>query len=173
SFFAHFVSESNLSIILTCALSFPFFFFFKTSSFLSWLLESFALVKGAVLLLEEGQGVGLHEQTSPTATSPGKQVGRASDTQHRHIHAMLEQLRPEDNIQLAVQLESVNPTRVRYLIMVSTLGSKQESILLGMDFPNSDRCVDTQVYLDGDGGFSVTSAEETRIFKPVSMQTMW
>lgn len=62
--------------------------------------ESFALVKGAVLLLEEGQGVGLHEQTSPTATSPGKQVGRASDTQHRHIHAMLEQLRPEDNIQL-------------------------------------------------------------------------
>ncbi|AWP12120.1 putative protein phosphatase Slingshot -like 3 [Scophthalmus maximus] len=147
-------------------------------------MESFALVKGAVLLLEEGQGVGLHEQTSPTATSPGKQVGRASDTQHRHIHAMLEQLRPEDNIQLAVQLESVNPTRVRYLIMVSTLGSKQESILLGMDFPNSDsdQCTiglvlpvwsDTQVYLDGDGGFSVTSAEETRIFKPVSMQTMW
>ncbi|XP_061755898.1 protein phosphatase Slingshot homolog 3 isoform X1 [Nerophis ophidion] len=53
-----------------------------------------------------------------------------------------------------------------------------------MDFPKqeSDECTiglvlpiwsDTQVYLDGDGGFSVTSAEETRIFKPVSMQTMW
>ncbi|KAJ0050210.1 hypothetical protein NL108_014057, partial [Boleophthalmus pectinirostris] len=84
----------------------------------------------------------------------------------------------------AVQLESVNPVRVRYLIIVSTLGNKDESILLGMDFPNadSDQCTiglvlpiwsDTQVYLDGDGGFSVASAVETRIFKPVSMQTMW
>uniref|UniRef100_A0A8C5DB99 protein-serine/threonine phosphatase n=1 Tax=Gouania willdenowi TaxID=441366 RepID=A0A8C5DB99_GOUWI len=72
----------------------------------------------------------------------------------------------------------------RYLIVVSTLSNKDESILLGMDFPSSDSEVctiglvlpvwsDTQVYLDGDGGFSVTSAEETRIFKPVSMQTMW
>ncbi|XP_066505549.1 protein phosphatase Slingshot homolog 3 isoform X2 [Hoplias malabaricus] len=32
---------------------------------------------------------------------------------------------------------------------------------------------DTQVYLDGDGGFSITSAEVTRTFKPVSIQTMW
>ncbi|XP_041846041.1 protein phosphatase Slingshot homolog 3 isoform X2 [Melanotaenia boesemani] len=97
---------------------------------------------------------------------------------------MLEQLRPEDTIKLAVQLESVSPVRVRYLIVVSTLGNKQESMLLGMDFPNqdSDQCTiglvlpvwsDTQVYLDGDGGFSVTSAEKSRIFKPVSMQTMW
>lgn len=41
----------------------------------------------------------------------------------------------------AVQLESVSTVRVRYLIVVSTPNSKQESILLGMDFPNSDRCV--------------------------------
>lgn len=41
----------------------------------------------------------------------------------------------------AVQLESVSQVRVRYLIVVSTLGNKQESILLGMDFPGSDRCV--------------------------------
>ncbi|XP_040928624.1 protein phosphatase Slingshot homolog 3 isoform X2 [Betta splendens] len=97
---------------------------------------------------------------------------------------MIEHLRPEDTIKLAVQLESIDPDRVRYLIVVSTLGSKQESILLGMDFANthSDQCTiglvlpiwsDTQVYLDGDGGFSVTSAEQTRIFKPVSIQTMW
>lgn len=146
--------------------------------------ESFALVKGAVLLLEEGDNVSLREETSPTATSPVKQGSGVSDTQHRQIHAMVEQLRPEDTIKLAVRLESVNPVRVRYLIVVSTLGNKQESILLGMDFPSldSDQCTiglvlpiwsDTQVYLDGDGGFSVTSAEETRIFKPVSMQTMW
>nr|XP_019935853.1 PREDICTED: protein phosphatase Slingshot homolog 3-like [Paralichthys olivaceus]XP_019935861.1 PREDICTED: protein phosphatase Slingshot homolog 3-like [Paralichthys olivaceus] len=146
--------------------------------------ESFALVKGAVLLLEEGEGVDPHDETTHSPTSPTKQGGRTSDKQHRHLHAMIEQLRPEDTIQLAVQLESFNPSRVRYLIVVSTLGNKQESILLGMDFPNSDsdQCTiglvlpiwsDMQVYLDGDGGFSVTSAEETRIFKPVSMQTMW
>lgn len=40
-----------------------------------------------------------------------------------------------------MQLESVSPVRVRYLIIVSTLCNKQESILLGMDFPNSERCV--------------------------------
>ncbi|XP_051930725.1 protein phosphatase Slingshot homolog 3 isoform X2 [Hippocampus zosterae] len=97
---------------------------------------------------------------------------------------MVELLRPEDSIKLAVQLESVSSVRIRYLIIVSTLANKDETILLGMDFPkqDSDECTiglvlpvwsDTQVYLDGDGGFSVTSAEETRIFKPVSMQTMW
>ncbi|XP_044061299.1 protein phosphatase Slingshot homolog 3 [Siniperca chuatsi] len=145
--------------------------------------ESFALVKGAVVLLEDGETGGLDEN-DPIPASPVKESGRASDKQHRQLHAMIELLRPEDTIKLAVQLESTSSVRVRYLIVVSTLGNKQESILLGMDFPNanSDQCTiglvlpiwsDTQVYLDGDGGFSVTSAEETRIFKPVSMQTMW
>ncbi|XP_049441580.1 protein phosphatase Slingshot homolog 3 [Epinephelus fuscoguttatus] len=146
--------------------------------------ESFALVKGAVLLLEEGERPGLDEETSPSPPSPVKEGGKAQDMRHRHIHAMIEQLRPEDTIKLAVQLESISSVRVRYLIVVSTLSNKQESILLGMDFPSSDsdHCTiglvlpvwsDTQVYLDGDGGFSVTTAEETRIFKPISMQTMW
>ncbi|KAK2849178.1 hypothetical protein Q5P01_009012 [Channa striata] len=146
--------------------------------------ESFALVKGAVLLLEDAERVDFREEFPHTAPSPVKQGGSASDTQRRYLHAMIEQLRPEDTIKLAVQLECVSQDRVRYLIVVSTLGSKQESILLGMDFPNSDseKCTiglvlpiwsDTQVYLDGDGGFSVTSADNTRIFKPVSMQTMW
>lgn len=40
----------------------------------------------------------------------------------------------------AVQLESVSSVRVRYLIVVSTLGNKEESLLLGVDFPNSERC---------------------------------
>ncbi|XP_053091479.1 protein phosphatase Slingshot homolog 3 isoform X2 [Pangasianodon hypophthalmus] len=97
---------------------------------------------------------------------------------------MISLLRPEDTVKLAVRLESVSPVRVRYLLVVTTTSNKQESLLLGMDFPNmnSDDCTiglvlpiwsDTQVYLDGDGGFSVTSAECTRIFKPVSIQTMW
>ncbi|XP_070818168.1 protein phosphatase Slingshot homolog 3 [Chaetodon trifascialis] len=146
--------------------------------------ESFALVKGAVHLLEDSERADLSEESSPTPASPVKEGNAASDTRSRQLHAMVELLRPEDTIKLAVQLESVNQVRIRYLIVVSTLGNKEESILLGMDFPSSDsdQCTiglvlpvwsDTQVYLDGDGGFSVTSAEEIRIFKPISMQTMW
>uniref|UniRef100_A0A3Q2Q1A5 protein-serine/threonine phosphatase n=1 Tax=Fundulus heteroclitus TaxID=8078 RepID=A0A3Q2Q1A5_FUNHE len=141
--------------------------------------ESFALIKGAVLLLDDGDSGPLKDDV----TSPVKKGTGASAIRHRHLHAMLEQLRPEDTIRLAVELESVSTVRVRYLIVVSTLASRQENILLGMDFPSSDsdHCTiglvlpvwsDTQVYLDGDGGFSVTSAVDTRNFKPVSMQTM-
>ncbi|KAF6714855.1 phosphatase Slingshot-like protein 3 [Oryzias melastigma] len=146
--------------------------------------ESFALVKGAVLHLEDGERTDEPKETSQLASPSSKQGNTASVTKNKHLHAMLEQLRPEDTIKLAVELESVSPVRVRYLIIVSTQDNKQENILLGVDFPSSDsnQCTiglvlpiwsDTQVYLDGDGGFSVTSAEETRIFKPVSMQTMW
>lgn len=39
----------------------------------------------------------------------------------------------------AVRLESVSPVRVRYLLVVGTLNEKQESLLLGMDFPGSNR----------------------------------
>uniref|UniRef100_A0A672MN50 protein-serine/threonine phosphatase n=1 Tax=Sinocyclocheilus grahami TaxID=75366 RepID=A0A672MN50_SINGR len=155
----------------------------RSERFVCQLQESFALVKGAVLLVEEGEREGLHEETVPSLLGP-RQGGRASDTQRRHLHAMISLLRPEDTVKLAVRLESVSPVRVRYLLIVGTLNNKQESLLLGMDFPgsNSDECTiglvlpiwsDTQVYLDGDGGFSVTSAEVTRIFKPVSIQTMW
>ncbi|XP_054890056.1 protein phosphatase Slingshot homolog 3 [Poeciliopsis prolifica] len=146
--------------------------------------ESFALIKGAVLLLEDDDARGFKDDSSSHDVTPVKKGSGASETRHRHLYAMLEQLRPEDTIKLAVELESVSPVRVRYLIVVSTLASKQESILLGMDFPSSEstHCTvglvlpiwnNTQVYVDGDGGFSVTSAEDTRNFKPVSMQTMW
>ncbi|XP_048826551.1 protein phosphatase Slingshot homolog 3 isoform X2 [Brienomyrus brachyistius] len=145
--------------------------------------ESFALVKGAVLLLEEGEGREIGGTTPPLLKQRPQGSGK-SETQHRHLHAMVSLLRPEDTLKLAVRLESVSPVRVRYLLVISTNCRKNESILLGVDFPNmeSDCCTiglvlpvwsDTQVYLDGDGGFSVTSAEMTRIFKPVSIQTMW
>uniref|UniRef100_A0AAR2KPS2 protein-serine/threonine phosphatase n=1 Tax=Pygocentrus nattereri TaxID=42514 RepID=A0AAR2KPS2_PYGNA len=144
-------------------------------------IESFALVKGAVLLLEEG---GAPVGTTPPSYQSIGLGGGASDTQHRHLQAMVSLLRPEDTVKLAVRLESTSAVRVRYLLIVATSSRKQESLLLGMDFPsmNSDHCTiglvlpvwsDTQVYLDGDGGFSVTSAEVTRTFKPVSIQTMW
>ncbi|RMB98073.1 hypothetical protein DUI87_25551 [Hirundo rustica rustica] len=86
----------------------------------------------------------------------------------------------------AVRLESARPRRVRYLLLVrpEEAGAEAETALLGVDFAHegATRCTlgmvlplwsDTQVFLDGDGGFSVTSGGETRIFKPISVQTMW
>lgn len=61
--------------------------------------ESFALVKGAVLLVEEGEREGLQEETIPPLLGP-RQGGQASDTQRRHLHAMISLLRPEDTVKL-------------------------------------------------------------------------
>uniref|UniRef100_A0A8B9RVF6 protein-serine/threonine phosphatase n=1 Tax=Accipiter nisus TaxID=211598 RepID=A0A8B9RVF6_9AVES len=81
---------------------------------------------------------------------------------------------------------SARPRRVRYLLVVrpEEVGAEGETALLGVDFAHEGaaRCTlgmvlplwsDTQVFLDGDGGFSVTSGGQTRIFKPISVQTMW
>ena len=57
-------------------------------------------MKGAVLLLEEGERVGLDEDTSSSPPSPGKEGDRASDKRHKQLHAMVEQLRPEDTMKL-------------------------------------------------------------------------
>lgn len=59
-------------------------------------------MKGAVLLLEEAEREGFREEIPHPATSPVKQGGRASDKQRRHLHAMIEQLRPEDTIKLVM-----------------------------------------------------------------------
>ncbi|XP_052049446.1 protein phosphatase Slingshot homolog 3 isoform X2 [Apodemus sylvaticus] len=163
--------------------------------------QSFAVLRGAVLGLQDGgdrsdaaeadsEPVGepsSEEQPTEDQTdngqglqSPWKQV------QKQHLHLMVELLRPQDDIRLAAQLEAARPPRLRYLLVVST-GldlTEEETILLGVDFPDSSShsCTlglvlplwsDTQVYLDGDGGFSVSSGGQSRIFKPVSIQTMW
>ncbi|XP_076971683.1 protein phosphatase Slingshot homolog 3 isoform X2 [Tamandua tetradactyla] len=163
--------------------------------------QSFAVLRGAVLGLQDGgdsgdaakatpepveepeakeQPLGDQTDTGPEAQSPQKQE------QRQHLHLMVELLRPQDDIRLAAQLEAARPPRLRYLLVVSTRESlnQDETILLGVDFPDSSSlsCTlglvlplwsDTQVYLDGDGGFSVTSGGQSRIFKPISIQTMW
>lgn len=139
--------------------------------------QSFAVLRGAVLGLQDGgEGNDAAEadpepmeepsgEEQPTedqtdngqgSQSPWKQV------QKRHLHLMVELLRPQDDIRLAAQLEAARPPRLRYLLVVSTGEglSEEETILLGVDFPDSR-------------GFSVTSGGQSRIFKPVSIQTMW
>uniref|UniRef100_A0A8C9HD72 Protein phosphatase Slingshot homolog 1 n=1 Tax=Piliocolobus tephrosceles TaxID=591936 RepID=A0A8C9HD72_9PRIM len=86
----------------------------------------------------------------------------------------------------AVRLESAWADRVRYMVVVYSSGRQdtEENILLGVDFSSkeSKSCTigmvlrlwsDTKIHLDGDGGFSVSTAGRMHIFKPVSVQAMW
>uniref|UniRef100_A0AAR2JV42 Protein phosphatase Slingshot homolog 1 n=1 Tax=Pygocentrus nattereri TaxID=42514 RepID=A0AAR2JV42_PYGNA len=86
----------------------------------------------------------------------------------------------------AVRLESNCLDYVRYMVVVYTNGHQntEENILLGMDFTNNDSKMcsigmvlplwsDTKIHLDGDGGFSISTAERSHVFKPVSVQAMW
>ncbi|XP_058700128.1 protein phosphatase Slingshot homolog 3 isoform X3 [Poecile atricapillus] len=137
------------------------------------------MVKGAARLLSV-------EEPPPAEPPPAEPLGQAPGQQEQHLHLMMQLLRPQDAIRLAVRLESVRPCRVRYLLVVRSeeAGAEAETALLGVDFAHegANLCTlgmvlplwsDTQVFLDGDGGFSVTSGGETRIFKPISVQTMW
>uniref|UniRef100_A0A6Q2YYT8 Protein phosphatase Slingshot homolog 1 n=1 Tax=Esox lucius TaxID=8010 RepID=A0A6Q2YYT8_ESOLU len=104
----------------------------------------------------------------------------------QHLQVMINTLRSEDRIKLAVRLESGWSDRVRYMVVVYTSGRQdtEENILLGMDFTDKDSksCSigmvlplwsDTKIHLDGDGGFSVTTGGRSHVFKPVSVQAMW
>nr|XP_012612982.1 protein phosphatase Slingshot homolog 3 isoform X1 [Microcebus murinus] len=163
--------------------------------------QSFAVLRGAVLGLQGGGDDGGTAEASPEpAEEPlGEEQPHGDQTdygqepqspqkqeQRQHLHLMVELLRPQDDILLAAQLEAARPPRLRYLLVVSTREhpGQDETVLLGVDFPDSSSpsCTlglvlplwsDTQVYLDGDGGFSVTSGGQSRIFKPISIQTMW
>ncbi|XP_053222509.1 protein phosphatase Slingshot homolog 2 isoform X2 [Podarcis raffonei] len=139
--------------------------------------ESFLTVKGAALFLPRGNG-------SSTPRISHRRNKHAGDLQ-QHLQAMFMLLRPEDNIRLAVRLESTYQNRTRYMVVVSTNGRQdtEESIVLGMDFSCNDSvCTmglvlplwsDALIHLDGDGGFSVSTDNRVHIFKPVSVQAMW
>ncbi|KAM9660058.1 protein phosphatase Slingshot homolog 3 [Trichechus inunguis] len=163
--------------------------------------QSFAVLRGAVLGLQntEDDGDAAEASPEPAEEPPGEEQAHEDQTdnghgpqspqkqeQRQHLHLMVEMLRPQDDIRLAVQLEAAQPPRLRYLLVVSTREqlSQEETVLLGVDFPDRSSLIctlglvlplwsDTQVYLDGDGGFSVTSGGQSRIFKPISIQTMW
>ncbi|XP_062872791.1 protein phosphatase Slingshot homolog 2 [Trichomycterus rosablanca] len=143
--------------------------------------ENFLTVKGAALFLPCGNG-------SPNSSLPRITQRRNKHTGdlQQHLQTMFTLLRPEDTIRLAVRLESAYPQCTRYMVVVSTNGRQdtEESVVLGMDFTSSDcnQCTvglvlplwsDTLIHLDGDGGFSVSTANRNHIFKPVSVQAMW
>ncbi|NXH11452.1 SSH1 phosphatase, partial [Bucco capensis] len=142
------------------------------------LSESFFMVKGAALFLQQGSS----SQGQRSLQHPHKHAGDLP----QHLQVMINLLRCEDRIKLAVRLESVWTDRVRYMVVVYSSGRQdtEENILLGVDFSSkeSKSCTigmvlrlwsDTKIHLDGDGGFSVSTAGRMHIFKPVSVQAMW
>ncbi|GAB5579134.1 protein phosphatase Slingshot homolog 1 isoform X1 [Prionailurus iriomotensis] len=142
------------------------------------LSESFFMVKGAALFLQQGNS----PQSQRSLQHPHKHAGDLP----QHLQIMINLLRCEDRIKLAVRLESAWAERVRYMVVVDSSGRQdtEESILLGVDFSSkeSKSCTigmvlrlwsDTKIHLDGDGGFSVSTAGRMHVFKPVSVQAMW
>ncbi|XP_052472694.1 protein phosphatase Slingshot homolog 2 [Carassius gibelio] len=142
--------------------------------------ENFLTVEGTALFLPRGNGSS--PSSAPRITQ--RQNKHTGDLQ-QHLQTMLTLLRPEDTIRLAVRLESAYALRTRYMVIVSTNGRQdtEESVVLGIDFTNSDStCTvglvlplwsDTLIHLDGDGGFSVSTVNRVHVFKPVSVQAMW
>uniref|UniRef100_A0A8C7WMF9 Protein phosphatase Slingshot homolog 1 n=1 Tax=Oryzias sinensis TaxID=183150 RepID=A0A8C7WMF9_9TELE len=135
------------------------------------------MVKGAALFLQQGSS-----PQGQKAHPPHKHAGDLP----QHLQVMINILRSEDRIKLAVRLESARSDRVRYMVVVYTSGRQdtEENILLGIDVNNKDgkSCSvgmvlplwsDTKIHLDGDGGFTVNTAGRTHVFKPVSVQAMW
>uniref|UniRef100_UPI0037E90754 protein phosphatase Slingshot homolog 1 n=1 Tax=Semicossyphus pulcher TaxID=241346 RepID=UPI0037E90754 len=135
------------------------------------------MVKGAALFLQQGSS-----QQGQKAHPHHKHAGDLP----QHLQVMINILRSEDRIKLAVRLESAWSDRVRYMVVVYTSGRQdtEENILLGIDFTSKDckSCSigmvlplwsDTKIHLDGDGGFTVNTAGRTHVFKPVSVQAMW
>ncbi|XP_032703321.1 protein phosphatase Slingshot homolog 1 isoform X1 [Lontra canadensis] len=142
------------------------------------LSESFFMVKGAALFLQQGNS----PQSQRSLQHPHKHAGDLP----QHLQVMINLLRCEDRIKLAVRLESAWAERARYMVVVDSSGRQdtEESILLGVDFSSkeSKSCTigmvlrlwsDTKIHLDGDGGFSVSTAGRMHVFKPVSVQAMW
>ncbi|XP_046695041.1 protein phosphatase Slingshot homolog 1 isoform X6 [Silurus meridionalis] len=140
----------------------------------SSLCESFYMVKGAALFLQQGG----------SASCPKTQLHQEnSDDLPQHLQAMLNTLRFEDRVKLAVRLESSGSDHVRYMVAIGSLQENEGNILVGMDFTTKDSegsigmvlplWSDTKIHLEGDGCFSVRTAGKTHIFKPVSIQVMW
>ncbi|XP_012586629.1 PREDICTED: protein phosphatase Slingshot homolog 1 isoform X2 [Condylura cristata] len=136
------------------------------------------MVKGAALFLQQGNS----PQGQRSLQHPHKHAGDLP----QHLQVMINLLRCEDRIKLVVRLESAWAERVRYMVVVGSSGRQdtEESILLGVDFSSkeSKSCTigmvlrlwsDTKIHLDGDGGFSVSTAGRMHVFKPVSVQAMW
>lgn len=166
-----------------------------TSKIPKSLSECYFAGKGTALVLPDaeatsktacigGGGENYGNSATNSHTNGGNGNGnnsQGSSTIQKHLQSMFYLLRPEETLKMAVKLESVHPTRTRYLVVVSRMGVRgEESCLLGIDCNEKTTVglvlrvmANTHITLDGDGGFSITVCDRHHIFKPVSVQAMW
>ncbi|KAI6647140.1 Protein phosphatase Slingshot-like protein 2-like [Oopsacas minuta] len=104
------------------------------------------------------------------------------DLQH-HLHQLMSIMRPRERIDMVVALEQANPSKTKYLILVTAYGNEdtEESCLLGTESVNQEfRIVlviplwkNTVLKYFGDGGFKLTSGYDAYVFKTSSVPCMW
>ncbi|KAK3084357.1 hypothetical protein FSP39_012149 [Pinctada imbricata] len=136
--------------------------------------ESYFAVKGAALILPQNENECTYATRKITRSDQG-------EIQH-HLQSMFYLLRPQDTIKVAVKLEGNVPDSNRYMAVVSCIGRQdtEESIILGIDCEDTATIglvfpiwADTNIKLEGDGGFTVDCCRKSYVFKPVSIQAMW
>ncbi|XP_060528531.1 protein phosphatase Slingshot isoform X3 [Cylas formicarius] len=152
------------------------------------LSECYFAGKGTALVLPDADASIQHAGCSALASNGqqsaamgGCSMSGSSSAIQKHLQSMFYLLRPEETLKMAVKLESVHPTRTRYLVVVSRMGGRgEECCLLGIDCNERTTVglvlrvlANTTITLDGDGGFSVSVCDRHHIFKPVSVQAMW
>ncbi|NXO61813.1 SSH3 phosphatase, partial [Phainopepla nitens] len=101
--------------------------------------QSFVMVKGAARLLPAEEPTLAEPPTAKPSLAeapPAEPPCQAPGQQEQHLHLMMQLLRSQDAIRLAVRLESARPRRVRYLLVVrpEEAGAEAETALLGVDF---------------------------------------
>ncbi|BFZ18427.1 hypothetical protein BsWGS_21466 [Bradybaena similaris] len=134
------------------------------------LSESYFTIRGAALILPH---------TECTKKTTKKNHGGEIQS---HLQAMLNLLRPEDTIKIAVRLQDTSQFH-RYIALVSTKGRQdtEEAVVLGIDCTSTSASIGLvlpmwmglRIKLGGDGGFSLCTDELSYLFKPTSVQAMW
>ncbi|XP_003378466.1 putative dual specificity phosphatase, catalytic domain protein [Trichinella spiralis] len=136
--------------------------------------ECYFAVRGAAVILPK------HECMMPVQSNSIEGGGREIQ---QHLQTMLQLLRSQDTLKMAVKLSSFVGKNTRYLAIVSTVGRQdnQESVVIGIDCgPDQNPTIglvlpiwaSTKISLDSDGGICIESDHCQHVFKPISVQAM-
>ncbi|KAK1189325.1 SSH1 phosphatase, partial [Pygoscelis papua] len=127
------------------------------------LSESFFMVKGAALFLQQGNS----SQGQRSLQHPHKHAGSGLNHLLKFFFPLALLLIPSTRTWL---IACVGGWMTPLIVIVGLVQPADKSCTIGMVLRLWS---DTKIHLDGDGGFSVSTAGRMHIFKPVSVQAMW